>query len=507
MHHRLDIITHPIDKVLLSHNLTTQVVAAIGIVSDPGEATFVGILLIDMLTHFVLVGILDHSTDIGLGMSQDICITAAGEGVEDTSLAQINIGITCYRTKEGTTIHKFALCHFVTAIILLGDTIVIALQVNITAVTGIVGIVIAFEYVVVVLRRFFCWIIFCDSSTCFLQRLTDDASLTATEDLEHIALVQVDSRATPYSGILTIAATKHVERLTQHIHTLLSKDDTRVTLGNGICRFCCLIFSIQTDLLAQLIRHHLVEELFALHQGLVDVDDHIAIDDTTVIATTIDIATRESAGKVSICAFLTNGLAWRGWVNRIILLILTCSVVKLYDIPLQLTIALVIEHVIVIAIFLPSLRLYLQTAQVDNQFVARIIIRGFKHATLIECIQFLRLICICPLFRNKGVVTTAYELVKDDNLFVEVEFYFTQKLHATDIATTEYGTKIGGIGFIVFIVIAAIVLADIEGNTRMDPHGHTIHIGSKNILVCQVYRAEKLFRTSNRTLECPQHSF
>ena len=127
MHHRLDIATHPIDKVLLTHDLTTQVVAAIGVVTDPGETTFVGILLVDMLTHLVLVGILDHSTDIGLGMTQDIGITAAGEGVEDTSLAQINIGIACYRTKEATTIHEFALSHFITAVFLLRNAVEIAL--------------------------------------------------------------------------------------------------------------------------------------------------------------------------------------------------------------------------------------------------------------------------------------------------------------------------------------------------------------------------------------------
>ena len=111
------------------------------------------------------------------------------------------------------------------------------------------------------------------------------------------------------------------------------------------------------------------------------------------------------------------------------------------------------------------------------------------------------------MLRNKGVVTTAYELVKDDNLLIEVEFYFTQELHATDIATTEHGTKIGRIWFIVFVVITAIGLTYIEGNARMDSHGHTIHIGSKKILIRQVYRAERLFRTSNSTFECPQHAF
>ena len=155
---------------------------------------------------------------------------------------------------------------------------------------------ITFEYIVVVFRGILVSIIFCHCNTIFFQRFADDALLTATEDLEDIALVQVDCSATPYSGILTIAATKHVEGLTKHIHTLLAQDDTRVSLGNRIGCFCRLIFSVQTDLLAQLIRHHFIEELFALHEGLVDVDDHITIDDTAVIATAIDIATRKATG-------------------------------------------------------------------------------------------------------------------------------------------------------------------------------------------------------------------
>ena len=296
MHHPLDIVTHTTNKALLPHDFSTQVVTAVGVVSNPRETCFVGIYFTDMATHNILIVVLNHTTDIGLSMTQNVSITATSKGVENTTLSQIHIGITDNRTKEATTIHELAFGHIVTAIVLLGNTIIIALQVDIATIGRIIGIVIVLKYVVVVLRRIFIFVIFCHSGTQFFKRLANDSLFTATKNLEYITLVQVDCSATPYSGILTIAATKHVEGLTKHIHTLLAQDDTRVSLGNRIGCFCRLISSVQTDLLAQLIRHHFIEELFALHEGLVDVDDHITIDDTAVIATAIDIATRKATG-------------------------------------------------------------------------------------------------------------------------------------------------------------------------------------------------------------------
>ena len=55
---------------------------------------------------------------------------------------------------------------------------------------------------------------------------TNGSVLTATEYLEDIAFIKIDGGTTPYLRFLTIATAKHVERLTQHVHTLLVKDDT-----------------------------------------------------------------------------------------------------------------------------------------------------------------------------------------------------------------------------------------------------------------------------------------
>ena len=52
-------------------------------------------------------------------------------------------------------------------------------------------------------------------SCCFIIRsLTDAALLAASEYLEHIAAIEVDSDRTPYLGILTLTSTKDVECLT-----------------------------------------------------------------------------------------------------------------------------------------------------------------------------------------------------------------------------------------------------------------------------------------------------
>ena len=51
------------------------------------------------------------------------------------------------------------------------------------------------------------WIAF----TFTIIGLTDDSLLTATEDLEGIAFIQVDGRTTPYLGVFSIAAAEHVQ--------------------------------------------------------------------------------------------------------------------------------------------------------------------------------------------------------------------------------------------------------------------------------------------------------
>ena len=70
-------------EVYHSHNLTTQVVAAIDMVANPGE------------TIIIVVGTTVHqlSAHVGLGMSQDVGITGTGKGVEYATVAQVDLCI------------------------------------------------------------------------------------------------------------------------------------------------------------------------------------------------------------------------------------------------------------------------------------------------------------------------------------------------------------------------------------------------------------------------------
>ena len=66
-----------------SLDLTAQVVAAIDVVANPGEAAS------------IVVGTTVHclSAHIGLGMSQNVGITGAGKGVEHATVAQVDLCI------------------------------------------------------------------------------------------------------------------------------------------------------------------------------------------------------------------------------------------------------------------------------------------------------------------------------------------------------------------------------------------------------------------------------
>ena len=56
--------------------------------------------------------------------------------------------------------------------------------------------------------------------------LTDSTLFTASKDLEGVACIQINSGTAPYLRILTLTATKDVQSFTEHIHTLLTQDDT-----------------------------------------------------------------------------------------------------------------------------------------------------------------------------------------------------------------------------------------------------------------------------------------
>ena len=139
--------------------------------------------------------------------------------------------------------------------------------------------------------KFFC--------RCIIGTLTNSSVLTTTEDLEDITIVHVDGCASPNLRLCTIAATKDIKRLTQHVHTLLVENDARVTLQDIV-----IIVTIQNGL--TFVLFHLVEDgirSLAVNNGCIDVDDHIAIHMTRIVTTAIDVTTFQAAVQVIIGAF------------------------------------------------------------------------------------------------------------------------------------------------------------------------------------------------------------
>ena len=86
------IVTNTIPEALLTFTVdsTAKVITTIDVVTDIGEAVV---------------------TDIGLGMTQYISVTATAERVKHTSVVQIDDGVTCYQTFETATIDKLSLSH------------------------------------------------------------------------------------------------------------------------------------------------------------------------------------------------------------------------------------------------------------------------------------------------------------------------------------------------------------------------------------------------------------
>ena len=114
------------------------------------------------------------------------------------------------------------------------DTLARAFQIDVTAVFLVVGV---FQF----------------SNCRIIGSMTDSTLLATSEDLEGIASVEVDGGRAPNLRLLTIAAAKHVERLTQHVHTLFVEENTRTTLKNMIA-----ILSIENGL--TLVLFYLVED-------------------------------------------------------------------------------------------------------------------------------------------------------------------------------------------------------------------------------------------------------
>ena len=408
-------------RIVGTVDLTTQVVTAIDMVADPGEA---------ILTHG------------GLCMANDVGVTTASVGIEDTAVAEVDMGITGNQSFIGTTIEILTLGHVLAiAIGTAGHTGDTAFQVDIGTV-----------FLVVFVRQ----IMNCRVIRIRLVTLgiTNGTLLATTENLERIALVQVDGCTTPDLGVTTITTTEHTKRSDKRINTLLREDDTRIALRNGIV---CLL-GILVDLFT-FIGH--VKEFVTLHHRLVDIDDDITFHMAIIIATAIDITIPETTVKVGLVALASTG-SDRGHI---------LTGLGTDRIPLQALRLVVLIN--------PTLWLYLQTAEIQNQLVA-VSIGSAQQTT-----QVLRI--ICGLI-DIGLVTAAYNLIINHHLIVEADIDGAVDLHTTHITATVERTEIGRIRYIVFDIV--------KYYTRHDVHGHAVHVLVKLRPTITVFRIADQIHTA-----------
>ena len=85
---------------------------------------------------------------------------------------------------------------------------------------------------------------------------------------------------------------------------MLGKDDTTVALGDAI-----LVVAVEF-VFTTLVLFHRVKEPVTVNDRAVDIDDDITIDETAVVATSIDVTTCETT--VQVCITTGNRALKRG---------------------------------------------------------------------------------------------------------------------------------------------------------------------------------------------------
>ena len=89
-HHVFDLIADATGEVGISLDATAQVVTAIEMVTDPGESI---------------------QSHISLRMTEDVGITTAGEGIEDTAIIEVDVGAAGNQTLESAAVDELTLGH------------------------------------------------------------------------------------------------------------------------------------------------------------------------------------------------------------------------------------------------------------------------------------------------------------------------------------------------------------------------------------------------------------
>ena len=236
---------------------------------------------------------------------------------------------------------------------------------------------------------------------------------------------------------------------------------------------------------------HLVKDsirTLAVHYRRVHVDNDIAIDVSAIVATTIDITTRETTVFVVSRTFTSTRQHWEDF--------LACAGGD--SIPLQQMVSICINHIVGISsicipslsicqgrsviitdFLLPTLGLYLQSTEVQLQLIT-VRIRSADEASLVGCVK----VCGCHI----SIITATHQLIIYDYILREIESsLLSVNLHTTHITTTIDRTEIGRIWDIVVRITIRLFCKHNAGDKR---HGYTFHVGFECFGVCQVNRAE-----------------
>ena len=202
--------------------------------------------------------------------------------------------ITRYRSLKAAAIHKLALRKILVKLLICQNALFIlrlwdtrfgacAREVDIGTVSGVILINIPAISIFVIGRHTF-------RGSSFT--LSDGSFLTTAKNLEYIATIQINGGTAPYLRLKTLATAEDVQRTTEHVHTLLTKDNTRVSLldSEGI--------AIEFFLSSLVIRFHLVEDDVTVNDGSIDINDDITIHNTTLAAAAVDVSTRQTTVQV-----------------------------------------------------------------------------------------------------------------------------------------------------------------------------------------------------------------
>ena len=260
-------------EVLLSLDESAKVITAVYIVTNPWEAVGRNRKLFCRCSSNVCGVPRAIAAYIHLCMTQDVGIAGTTEGIIDSSVTQVYIRITADIAFVTATVQVLSLRYVRIRSFRRVDGLD-TLQVDGAAVVGIIDIF----------------------SAAIL--LTYYTFLSATEDLEDIALVQVHRGAAPYLGILTKACTEECHGQGHHVFTLLFVVNVRLICAG-------------------------LEYLTSVQDILIDVDDHVTVHMSTVVAASIDVAVQQAQ-------VLVEG-AFGGGFHEVILFI-----VPFGSVPLQL---------------------------------------------------------------------------------------------------------------------------------------------------------------------------